>query len=85
MENVKNGCSSPKMHPGAKLPITDPPKVWVSSADSVQSKTDLPESVPSLPKPKSKCKGELEIETHVIKKERKGNSGAKNVSLRVIV
>ena len=25
MENGKNGHSSPKMHPRAKLPITDPP------------------------------------------------------------
>ena len=25
----KNGDSSPKMYPRAKLPITDPPKVWV--------------------------------------------------------
>ena len=28
-ENGKNGHSSPKTHPRVKLPITDPPKVWV--------------------------------------------------------
>ena len=33
----KNGSSSPKMHPRAKLPITDPPilQVWVSSFRNV--------------------------------------------------
>ena len=30
MENGKNGRSFPKTHPRAKLPTTDPPKVWVS-------------------------------------------------------
>ena len=35
MENGKNGHSAPKMHPRAKLPITDPPKVWVSGFLSV--------------------------------------------------
>ena len=34
-ENGKNGCSSPKTRPRAKLPITDPPKVWVSGFPSV--------------------------------------------------
>ena len=29
MKNQKNGSSSPKMCPRAKLPITDPPKIWV--------------------------------------------------------
>ena len=31
----KNDHSSPKMHSTAKLPITDPPKVWVSGFLSV--------------------------------------------------
>ena len=31
----KNGCSAPKTRPRAKLPITDPPKVWVSGFLSV--------------------------------------------------
>ena len=35
MKNQKNGFNSPKMHPRAKVPITDPPKVWVSSFPSV--------------------------------------------------
>ena len=40
-ENGTNGCSSPKMHPRAKLPITDPPKVWVSSFPSVNRNAKL--------------------------------------------
>ena len=35
MENGKNGRSTLKMRPRAKLPITDPPKVWVSGFLSV--------------------------------------------------
>ena len=35
MKNWKNGRSSPKTHPRAKLPITNPTKVWVSSFPSV--------------------------------------------------
>ena len=35
MENWKNDCSSPKTCSRAKLPITDPPKVWVSGFMSV--------------------------------------------------
>ena len=35
MENGKKGRSSPKMHPRAKLPITDPLTVWVSGFLSV--------------------------------------------------
>ena len=40
-ENGKNGCSSPKTRPRAKLPITDPPKVWVSGFLSVDGNTKL--------------------------------------------
>ena len=35
MKTWKNGCSSPKIHPRAKRPITDPPKVWVFGFPSV--------------------------------------------------
>ena len=35
MKNWKNGSSSPKMRPRAKLPITEPPKVWVYGFQSV--------------------------------------------------
>ena len=35
MKNKKNGSNSPKMHSRAKVTITDPPKVWVSSFPSV--------------------------------------------------
>ena len=41
MENGKNGCSSPKTCPRAKLPITNPPKVWVSGFPSVDGSTKL--------------------------------------------
>ena len=40
-ENGKNGRSSPKIHPRAKLPITDPPKVWVSGFPSVDGNGKL--------------------------------------------
>ena len=40
-ENGKNGCSSPKTHPRVKLPITDPPKVWVSGFLSVDGNAKL--------------------------------------------
>ena len=40
-ENRKNGRSSPKMHPRAKLLITDPPKVWVSNFLSVDRNAKL--------------------------------------------
>ena len=35
MKNQKNGSNSPKMNSRAKLPITDPPKVWVCGVPSV--------------------------------------------------
>ena len=35
MKNQKNGSNAPKMHPRAKLPITDPPKVWVCGSPYV--------------------------------------------------
>ena len=35
MKNQKNGSSSPKMHTRAKLPITNPPKIWVSGLPSI--------------------------------------------------
>ena len=35
MKNQKNGSNSPKMHPRAKVPITDPPEVWVSSFQNI--------------------------------------------------
>ena len=35
-ENGKNGRSNLKTGPRAKLPITDPPKVWVSGFLSVK-------------------------------------------------
>ena len=41
MENGKNGHSSPKMRPRAKLPITDPPKVWVTGFPSVDGNAKL--------------------------------------------
>ena len=41
MENGKNGRSSPKTRPRAKLPITDPPKVWVSAFLSVDGNAKL--------------------------------------------
>ena len=40
-ENGKNGRSAPKTRPRAKLPITDPPKVWVSSFLSVDGNAKL--------------------------------------------
>ena len=40
-ENGKYGRSSPKMRPRAKLPITDPPKVWVSGFLSVDGNAKL--------------------------------------------
>ena len=40
-ENGKNGRSSPKTRPRAKLPITDPPKVWVSGFLSVDGNAKL--------------------------------------------
>ena len=41
MENGKKGHSIPKMHPRAKLTITDPPKVWVSGFLSVNGNAKL--------------------------------------------
>ena len=41
MENGKNGHSSPKTHPRVKLPITHPPKVWVSGFLSVDGNAKL--------------------------------------------
>ena len=41
MENGKNGHSSPKTCPIAKLPNTDPPKVWVSGFPSVDRNAEL--------------------------------------------
>ena len=41
MENGKNGRSTLKMHPRVKLPITDPPKVWVFSFLSVNGNAKL--------------------------------------------
>ena len=40
-ENGKNGRSSPKTRPRVKLPITNPPKVWVSSFPSVDGNAKL--------------------------------------------
>ena len=41
MKNGKNGHSTPKTRPRAKLPITDPPKVWVSGFLSVDGNAKL--------------------------------------------
>ena len=41
MKNGKNGRSTPKMRPRAKLPITDSPKVWVSGFLSVNGNAKL--------------------------------------------
>ena len=41
MKNQKNGSNSPKMHPRAKVPITDPPKVRVSGFLSVDGNEKL--------------------------------------------
>ena len=41
MKNEKNGSNSSKMHPRAKLPITDPPKLWVSGFLSVDGNGKL--------------------------------------------
>ena len=41
MKNQKNGFNSPKMHPRAKVPITNPPKVWVSGFPSVDGNGKL--------------------------------------------
>ena len=40
-ENGKNGHSTPKTHPRAKLPITDPLQVWVSGFLSVNRNAKL--------------------------------------------
>ena len=40
-ENGKNGHSTLKTRPRAKLPITDPPKVWVSGFLSVNGNAKL--------------------------------------------
>ena len=40
-ENGKNGHSTPKTRPRAKLLITDPPQVWVSSFLSVNRNAKL--------------------------------------------
>ena len=40
-ENGKNGRSTPKTRPRAKLPITDPPQVWVSRFLSVDGNAKL--------------------------------------------
>ena len=41
MKNQKNGSYSPKMCCRAKLPITDPPKVWVCSSMCVDGNAKL--------------------------------------------
>ena len=41
MKNQKNGSNSPKMSPRAKLPITDPPKVWVCGSPCVDGNAKL--------------------------------------------
>ena len=41
IENGKNGRSTPKTHPRAKLPITDPSQVWVSGFLSVDGNAKL--------------------------------------------
>ena len=41
MKNQKNGSNSPKMCPKAKLPITDPNKVWVCSSMCVDGNAKL--------------------------------------------
>ena len=41
MEDGKNGRSTPKTRPRAKLPITDPLKVWVSGLLNVDGITKL--------------------------------------------
>ena len=41
MKNQKNGSNAPKMHPRAKLPITDPPKVWVCGSPYVDGNAKL--------------------------------------------
>ena len=40
-KNGKYGRRSPKMHPRAKLPITNPPKVWISGFPSVDGNAKL--------------------------------------------
>ena len=40
-ENGKNGRSAPKTRPRAKLPIIDPPQVWVSGFLSVDGNAKL--------------------------------------------
>ena len=50
MENGKNGCSSPKMCPRAKLPITEPPKVWVSGSPSVDGNAKLVSAITEMGK-----------------------------------
>ena len=40
-ENGKNGHSALKTRPRAKLPITDPPKVWVSGFLSVDGNAKI--------------------------------------------
>ena len=41
MKNQKNGPNSPKMHHRAKLPITNPPKVWVFGSLNVDGNGKL--------------------------------------------
>ena len=65
-ENGKNGCSSPKMRPRAKLPITDPPKVWVSGFSSVNGNGKLVSAITENGKnghssPKTHPRGKLPI------------------------
>ena len=45
MKNQKNGSNAPKMHPRAKLPITDPPTVWVCGSPYVDGNAKLVSAV----------------------------------------
>ena len=41
MKNLKNGSRSRKMYPSPNLPITNPPKVWVSGFLTVNGNRKL--------------------------------------------
>ena len=41
MKNQKNSSNAPKMHPTAKLPITDTPKVWICGSPYVDGNAKL--------------------------------------------
>ena len=77
MKNQKNGSNSPKIHPRAKLPITDPPKVWVSGFHSVDRNGKLVSAIMKNQKNGFCVDGNGKLVLAIMKNQKNGSNSPK--------